>query len=88
MNSATTGILVFAGVTHLLLIVIPVCDTLRSSVSRQSKLLWCIFLLLVPIIAAALFHFKYRSSLVLDNYKRSSAEERARAGTLAPDDFD
>ena len=88
MSNAITGGLVFAGLVHFLLIVIPICDTWRSSISRQSKILWCTFLFCVPIIAAALFHFKYRSSLVLDNYKRSSAEERARAGTLAPDDFD
>ena len=63
MSSALKGILIVLGISHFMLIVIPILNTLYSSISAKSKLFWCSFLLFLPFIGAAVFHFKYRASL-------------------------
>jgi hypothetical protein len=89
MNNALIGFLVVLLPLHLLLIAIPVMRTLRANISGKSKLTWCAFLILLPFVGAALFHFKYRASLFQGKgYEISAAEERARSGTLAPRDHD
>lgn len=87
MNSALIGFLVILLPVHFLLAAIPVSHTIRSKISPGSKIFWCAFLLLLPIVGVAVFHFFYRSSLFRGKaYEISAAEERARSGTLAPDD--
>jgi len=89
MSKTIFGMLLVFGVVHLFLIAIPVVDTLKSGISRKSKLAWCLFLLLLPLIGVALFHFRFRSSHFRgEKYEISAADERARSGTLAPDDRD
>jgi hypothetical protein len=89
MNNTLFGFLVVFIPLHVLLVAIPIMHTWRATISVQSKLLWCIFLLCLPFIGVAVFHFKYRSSLFGGKqYQRSAAEERAASGTLAPDDRD
>ena len=66
MSNALKGILIVFGIAHLLLVVIPVLNTLYASISAKSKLLWCSFLLLVPFIGVALFHFRYKVSMFQD----------------------
>lgn len=89
MSKALIGILLVFCVLHLVLIAIPLADTLKAAISRKSKLVWCLFLALVPLIGVALFHFRFRSSHFRgEKYEISAAEERARSGTLAPDDRD
>ena len=89
MSSALTGFLILFGVSHLILIMIPIISTLKASISRRSKALWCLFLLLLPVIGIAVFHFRYKTSLIQGKgYERSVAEERASSGTFAPHDND
>lgn len=89
MDNAFIGFLVIFIPLHVLLIMIPITRTLRAGISAKSKILWCGFLLLIPLIGVALFHFKYRTSLFQGKlYEVSAAEERARSGTLAPRDDD
>ena len=89
MSKEMIGFLtVFAGF-HLVLVCIPVINTLRTRISIKSKLFWCAFLLLLPIVGAYVFHRRFRSSLFQDKpYEISAAEERARSGTRAPRDDD
>ena len=63
MNNALIGFLALFGILHLLLVVVPISATLRAPISARSKGLWCAFLLCLPFIAVALFHFRFRSSL-------------------------
>ena len=65
MDKALTGFLVVLGISHLLLVVVPVTTTLRTSISVKSKILWCTFLVFLPFIGVALFHFRFRTSLFL-----------------------
>ena len=89
MDKAWLGFFILFICVHVLLIVIPIMHTLRAAISTKSKLLWCGFLIFVPLLGAGLFHFKFRASLFLGKkYQRSAAEERASSGTLAPDDRD
>jgi len=89
MDKAWLGFFILFICVHVFLIVIPIAHTLRAAISTKSKLLWCGFLIFVPLFGAVLFHFKYRASLFLGKrYQRSAAEERASSGTLAPDDHD
>ena len=89
MNSALLGFLGIFIPIHVLLIVIPISNTLRAAISAKSKMLWCGFLLLVPVFGAAVFHFKFRTGLFQGKaYEVSAADERARSGTLAPRDDD
>lgn len=89
MDKAWLGFFILFIILHVILIVVPIAHTLRAAISTKSKLLWCGFLVFVPLLGAGLFHFKYRASLLLGkSYQRSAAEERASSGTLAPDDHD
>jgi hypothetical protein len=89
VNSALIGFLGVFGFLHLLLVAIPVARTVRAPISGKSKLFWCVFLIVLPFIGIALFHFRFKSSLFQGQaYEISAAEERARSGTLAPDDRD
>ena len=63
MDKALTGLLGVFGILHLLLVVVPVTTTLRASISGKSKILWCAFLVLLPFIGVAVFHFRFRTSL-------------------------
>ena len=87
MENSTLGMLVFAGCVHVLLVVVPLLHTLRAPISASSKIGWCLFLLLIPFVAVAIFHFCFRASLFRgESWDISAADERARSGTLAPDD--
>jgi hypothetical protein len=63
MSNALKGVLILFGVSHLILIVTPILNTLYASISAKSKVLWCSFLLFLPFIGVAIFHFRYRASL-------------------------
>jgi hypothetical protein len=63
MSSALKGILILIAISHFMLIVIPVLNTLYASISKKSKLFWCAFLIFLPFVGAAVFHFRYRNSL-------------------------
>ena len=63
MDKALIGFLGLFGILHLLLVVVPITTTLRATISGKSKLLWCAFLVFLPFIGAALFHFRFRTSL-------------------------
>jgi hypothetical protein len=65
MDKALIGFLVVFGFLHLLLVVVPVTTTLRASISIKSKIYWCAFLVLLPFLGVALFHFRFRTSLFL-----------------------
>jgi hypothetical protein len=65
MDKALVGFLVLFGILHLLLVVVPIITTLRASISGKSKILWCSFLMFLPLIGVALFHFRFRTSLFL-----------------------
>lgn len=87
MSDAMTGFLIWAGIIHFFLVVIPVIGTIKSVISVQSKIAWCLFLLLLPLIGVAVFHFYFRSSIFRGKiYHISATEERSRSGTLAPGD--
>ena len=89
MSNALIGVLALLGSVHCVLVVVPVVQTLRASISAQSKIAWCLFLLLIPFIAVAIFHFRFRASLFQGkSWQISAADERARSGTLAPRDDD
>ena len=86
MDSAVIGFLGLLGIAHLLLIVIPLGTTLKASISIQSKLAWCAFLIFLPFIGAALFHFRYRTSLFHGKpYEPSAHELGARNWSDSPD---
>ena len=65
MDKALIGFLVIFGFLHLLLIVVPVTTTLRETISSRSKILWCAFLVFLPFIGVAIFHFRFRTSLFI-----------------------
>ena len=65
MDKALIGFLAVLGIFHLLLVVVPITTTLRTSISGRSKVLWCAFLVLLPFIGVALFHFRFKTSLFL-----------------------
>lgn len=89
MSKALIGFLAVFGSFHLFLVAIPLRDTLRAAISARSKLAWCLFLLLLPFVGAWVFHRWFRSGVYHGkSYEISAAEERARSGTLAPDDRD
>ena len=89
MNNALFGFLVFFIPLHLILVIIPLIHTLRAAISTKSKLFWSGLLVFLPLLGVGVFHFKHRIGLFQGKgYERSSAEERASAGTLAPHDDD
>ena len=63
MSNAIKGVLILIAITHFMLIVIPIVNTLYASISRKSKMFWCAFLIFLPFVGVALFHFRYRVSL-------------------------
>ena len=63
MSQAIIGILVVVGIFHLLLVIVPIINTLRAPISGKSKLIWCAFLVFLPFFGVAFFHFRFRSSL-------------------------
>ncbi|MGI9319359.1 MAG: hypothetical protein ACR2QW_18675 [bacterium] len=63
MSKAIIGALAVAGIFHLLLVIVPIINTLRASISGKSKFVWCAFLVLLPFIGVAIFHFRFKSSL-------------------------
>ena len=65
MDKSLIGFLGLFGFLHLFLVAIPIRTTLRAAISARSKMLWCAFLLFLPIIGVLLFHYKYRSSLFI-----------------------
>lgn len=87
MTKALIGFLAVTGIVHLFLIVIPLKDTIQAPISKKSKLFWCSFLIFLPVIGAFVFHRIFKSGAYQGkNYEISAAEERARTGTLSPDD--
>ena len=89
MSKALIGFLVVFGTWHLVLVAIPITNTLKASISIKSKIFWCAFLIFLPFIGVFVFHRQFRSSLFQGKtYEISPAEERARSGTLAPRDDD
>lgn len=89
MSKALIGFLVVFGVSHLFLILVPLKDTLRASISVKSMIFWCLFLIFLPFIGVFVFHRQFKSGLYQGKiYEISAAEERARSGTLSPDDND
>ena len=89
MDSALIGFLVLFGIVHLLLIAVPIGTTLRASISARSKLAWCCFLLLLPLVGAGLFHFRYRTGLFHGKPWEPSAHELgARNWSDSPHDRD
>jgi hypothetical protein len=65
MDKALIGFLVVLGISHLILVVVPITTTLRASIAGKSKMLWCAFLVFLPFIGVALFHIRFRTSLFL-----------------------
>jgi hypothetical protein len=63
MSNALKGVLILIVVSHLMLIVVPVLNTLYASVSKRSKAFWCAFLIFLPFVGVGIFHFRYKSSL-------------------------
>lgn len=63
MSKAVIGVFAIVSILHLLLAIVPIMNTLRASISRKSKLSWCLFLVLFPFIGVVVFHFYFRSSL-------------------------
>ncbi|MEM7282603.1 MAG: hypothetical protein AAF438_13350 [Pseudomonadota bacterium] len=63
MDKALIGVLAVLGVFHLLLIIVPAVNTLKSPISTKSKIAWCAFLILLPLIGVITFHYRFRSSL-------------------------
>ena len=63
MSNALKGILIVIAIAHFFLIVVPITNTLCASISKKSKLAWCAFLLFLPFVGAAIFHFRYRDSI-------------------------
>ena len=89
MTKALIGFLAVTGIVHLFLIVIPLKDTIQAPISIKSKVLWCLFLIFLPIIGAFVFHRLFKSGAYQGKiYEISAAEERARTGTLSPDDHE
>ena len=52
MGQALIGLSGVILIVHLIVVAVPLRDTLRAQISARSKLLWCLFLLLLPIISA------------------------------------
>jgi hypothetical protein len=64
MSEALTGFLAVFICLYVSLIVVPITHTLRASISAKSKIFCCAFLLAFPLLGAAVFHFKYKTSLL------------------------
>ena len=89
MDNTLLGALVFFAFWHLFLIVIPVRNVVSAKISLKSRIAWCGLLVLIPFIGVIIMHFLYGTGLFHRTlYEASSADERARSGTLALDDRD
>ncbi len=89
MDKAIVGFLIVVGFLHLLLIVVPINTTLRASISVKSKILWCVFLVILPFIGVGFFHFRFRSSLFLGKpYEPSPRDLGVRNPPDSPNDKD
>ena len=87
VDNILIGALAVFGTPHLVLVAVPLTETIRSRISPPSKLVWALFLLLLPVAGVAVFHYRYRSSLFGGaSFELDAASERARSGTLAPVD--
>lgn len=87
MDNALTGFLALFSIVHLLLVAVPIGTTLRAPISVKSKLLWVAFLLVLPFVGVALFHFRFRSSLFLGKpYQPTPHDLGARNWRDTPDD--
>lgn len=90
MSNALKGILILLGVSHAILIVIPILNTLYASISAKSKVVWCSFLLFLPFIGVAIFHFRYRTSLFQEESHETKraliASERQKYSQYGNDD--
>ena len=89
MDRALVGLLVVFGILHLLLIAVPVGAALRAPISSISKAFWCAFLVTLPFIGVAIFHFRYRSSLFMGKpYDPGPHDLGIRNWRDSPDDRD
>jgi hypothetical protein len=89
MDKAIVGFSIVFGVLHLLLIVVPISTTLRASISAKSKIFWCAFLVTLPFIGVAFFHFRFRSSLFMGKpYQPSPHDLGVRNPSDSPNDRD
>ncbi len=66
MSNALKGVLILIAVSHFMLIIIPVLNTIYASISIKSKAFWCAFLIFLPFVGIGIFHFRYRDSLFQD----------------------
>ena len=79
MSEALIGFLTVVGITHVLLISVPLINTLKAPISAAGKLLWCAFLVMLPFIGVLVFHYRFQSSLFQGKgCEISAADERAR----------
>ena len=86
MNSALIGALVFAGSIHLLLIAAPFLNTWQSGISLTSKLIWSVFLVGLPLLGVAVFHWLFKATRFQGpGFENSVEDERAKSGTLPSD---
>ena len=89
MDNTILGGLVFFGFWHLFLIVIPLRNVARAKISLKSRIAWSALLVFAPFIGVIVMHFLYGTGLFQRTlYEVNSADERARSGTLVPDDHD
>ncbi len=87
MDSALIGFLVVFGAIHVLLIIVPIRTTLRAPISGISKILWCAFLVILPFVGVAFFHFRFRSSLFLGkSYEPSPHDLGVRSDNYSQND--
>jgi len=89
MDKAMIGFLIVFGFLHLLLIILPISTTLRASISVKSKIFWCVFLVILPFVGVAFFHFRFRSSLFMGKpYEPSPHDLGVRNPPDSPNDRD
>ena len=53
MDNILIGALAVFGTPHLVLVAVPLTETIRSRISPPSKLVWALFLLLLPVAGVA-----------------------------------
>ena len=57
MSNALKGVLILIAVSHFMLIIIPVLNTIYASISIKSKAFWCAFLIFLPLLELVFFTF-------------------------------
>ena len=86
MSSALIGALIFVGAIHLLLIAAPLLNTWQSGISLFSKFVWSLFLLSLPLLGVAVFHWFFKATgFQGPAFENSVEDERAKSGTLPSD---